>query len=259
MKVFLLPYNTGSAGAKTIADTLGIRRIKLANSKFVPSNKKLVINWGNSSPGFNHEVWINAPENVKHASHKARALDAMAMRGVPVLEYTRDVYEALSWLRLDGTVIARKVMQGSRGEGIVIIDREEDLHHNADAPLFTRYFKARDEYRVHVVMGKVVDVQQKRKRADVDNADVNYKVRSHENGFNFCREDVELPDVCSAASIAAVKALGLDFGAVDIRFNNKTGKCAVLEVNTAPGLEGTTIDTYAKAFIELFNNFDVQG
>ena len=49
----------------------------------------------------------------------------------------------------------------------------------------------------------------------------------------------------------AVKATGLDFGAVDIIWNNLQEKAYVLEINTAPGLEGQSVETYKKFLNEL--------
>jgi glutathione synthase/RimK-type ligase-like ATP-grasp enzyme len=43
-----------------------------------------------------------------------------------------------------------------------------------------------------------------------------------------------------------VKALGLTFGAVDLGLT-PTGKFKILEVNRAPGIEGSTIEAYVKA------------
>jgi glutathione synthase/RimK-type ligase-like ATP-grasp enzyme len=51
--------------------------------------------------------------------------------------------------------------------------------------------------------------------------------------------------------LAAVSALGLDFGAVDIIWNEREDKCYVLEVNTAPGLQGSTLENYANAIMEV--------
>jgi D-alanine-D-alanine ligase-like ATP-grasp enzyme len=48
-------------------------------------------------------------------------------------------------------------------------------------------------------------------------------------------------------SISAVNTLGLDFGAVDL-IVAKDGRVYVLEVNTAPGIEGITLEKYVKAF-----------
>jgi hypothetical protein len=54
----------------------------------------------------------------------------------------------------------------------------------------------------------------------------------------------EIPEVTQLA-IKAVQALGLDFGAVDVVFAD--GKASVLEVNSAPGLKGQTLVSYANA------------
>jgi D-alanine-D-alanine ligase-like ATP-grasp enzyme len=88
-------------------------------------------------------------------------------------------------------------------------------------------------------------------RLDIPRERVNFKIRSYENGWVFCRENIQKPDDLEAVSIAAVSAIGLTFGAVDVIYNEKQNKCFVLEVNTAPGLTGTTINSYATAIMEL--------
>ena len=40
----------------------------------------------------------------------------------------------------------------------------------------------------------------------------------------------------------------VDFGAVDVVWNQQNGQAYVLEINTAPGLAGQTITSYANAF-----------
>jgi len=52
--------------------------------------------------------------------------------------------------------------------------------------------------------------------------------------------------------VNAVNALGLDFGAVDIVYNNPERLATVIEVNSAPGMEAgsTTLFNYVKAFAE---------
>jgi glutathione synthase/RimK-type ligase-like ATP-grasp enzyme len=115
------------------------------------------------------------------------------------------------------------------------------------APLYTQYFKGRDEFRVHVVRGEVIDVQQKKARHTDEGVEVNQTVRNLANGWVFCREGVVAPDIVVDAAKGAVRTLGLDFGAVDIKCNRQGTRCAVLEVNTAPGLEGTSLDLYKNA------------
>ncbi len=72
-------------------------------------------------------------------------------------------------------------------------------------------------------------------------------IRVYNRGWVFTRNGVLLPDAVKLASVAAVKSLCLDFGAVDIGYRISTGKAAVFEVNTAPGIEGTTLKKYAAA------------
>ena len=72
-------------------------------------------------------------------------------------------------------------------------------------------------------------------------------VRNLANGWVFCRDNVVEPDGLRDAAVSACAALGLDFGAVDIIWNERENKCYVLEVNTAPGLQGTTLENYANA------------
>ena len=64
-------------------------------------------------------------------------------------------------------------------------------------------------------------------------------------------EDVVVPDVCRSLAIDSVAALRLDFGAVDIIWNKRHDRYYTLEVNTAPGLEGTTLERYSNAIRRL--------
>ncbi|OYV41136.1 MAG: hypothetical protein B7Z80_02670 [Rhodospirillales bacterium 20-64-7] len=113
------------------------------------------------------------------------------------------------------------------------------------ALLYTKYiFKVR-EFRVHVVNGAVIDTQQKIR--DPEKEPLSWKVRSHENGFIFARNGIVPSDTRDNLACSACTALGLDFGAVDI-VEDKKGNFYVLEINTAPGLEGQTIKSYGDAF-----------
>ena len=45
-------------------------------------------------------------------------------------------------------------------------------------------------------------------------------------------------------------AVGLKFGAVDLIWNELENKSYVLEINTAPGLTGATLEKYAQAIVK---------
>ena len=72
-------------------------------------------------------------------------------------------------------------------------------------------------------------------------------MRTHDNGFVFVRQDVELPAAARDMAVQALAATSLSFGAVDLIFNEHHNQYYVLEINTAPGLEGQTITSYADA------------
>ena len=52
----------------------------------------------------------------------------------------------------------------------------------------------------------------------------------------------------------SVNLLGLDFGAVDIGHRLQDNKFFVFEINTAPGIEGSTLDKYAKAIYNYYRS-----
>src|SRR5688572_274250 len=152
------------------------------------------------------------------------------------------------------TVIQRNTLTGRRGEGIVVCDRGTAPDNRGR--LWTRYFDRKDEYRVHVMGGRVIDVQKKRLKTEVRDeirrkeeaglpiGDV-FRIRSYENGWVFCREGVICPSSVLNAAIAATRACGLDFAGVDAGFRRSDNSARVFEVNTAPGIEGTTVSSYA--------------
>jgi glutathione synthase/RimK-type ligase-like ATP-grasp enzyme len=195
---------------------------------------------------------LNDPGYVEEAQCKLHSFRRMFDHGVPVPEFTRNPDVAADWLASGKfrRVLARTTLRGSQGHGILMLDQTTQTMPRA--PLYVEYVPKKHEYRVHVGRGEVLDIQQKRKRREVDNDEVNYQVRNGRYGWVFCRHDVTPPPgEALGAAVAAVNALGLDFGAVDLGVTEKDGRVAVYEVNTAPGLEGTTLETYAQFITNL--------
>lgn len=246
MKIY--PYNPGSKSARALAEALGIKRIKHEGP---PLNiRETVINWGASNirrPLPNVENVFNPPEAVKKASNKLSTLKILSGEGVCVPDWTEDRQEAIKWLGEGHTVFARTKLNGHSGEGIVVATPGEEQAF-VDAPLYTKYVPKKHEYRIHVFRDEAFFVQGKARKAEVPDDEVNWKIRNLAGGFIFAHKDVEIADVAKHEAIIAVKALGLDFGAVDIIWNQKENKYYVLEVNTACGLEGTTLEKYCEQF-----------
>lgn len=194
-------------------------------------------------------VVFNNPRAVAEAGDKFstfQKLDGV----VAIPDWTGDRQVAEEWIAEGHVVVCRTKLRGHSGAGIVIAARLEDM---VDAPLYTKYIKKLEEYRVHVAFGEVIDVTAKRKRRDFS-GEVNYAVRNHDNGWVYCRENIQEPVNMREMALAAVETMGLDFGAVDIIYNRHQGQCYILEINTAPGVEATTVAKYTEAFANKVGN-----
>ena len=145
-------------------------------------------------------------------------------------------------------VVVRMLTAASEGRGITIVPKEELTQ---VAPLYTEYIPKKKEFRVHVINNKVIDVQEKRRKKGLEQKE--FQVRNTANGYVFCRNDVVPPSDLHDVALAAVRAIGRTQGAVDVIWNEKQNKCYALEVNSRPGLQGTTLKIYADAWMEVLN------
>lgn len=224
------------------------KQVLSINHDRVPFLKRtrILINWGNSEPyPYKNCRVINHPDAVGLASNKINTFSRWLRDLVPCPDWTTDPSVARTWYDEGKTVFARTRLQGHSGDGIVILDGNNDF---IMAPLYTKYIKKKKEFRVHVFNKEVIDIQEKRRSMG---SDAGFLIRNHANGFVFCRDDIIEPSDLRDVAIQAVTSLGLDFGAADIIYNEHYDKCYALEVNTAPGLEGTTLQSYINKFREV--------
>lgn len=253
MKKLLIARVPPSAGARVVAKALNVRRVRpqIVN-KFTHS---LVVNWGTTAVASrgNQRV-INHPQSVYKAVDKKVCLQLLKAAGVPCLEFTTNG-QALREAYPKSILVARTLTKASGGKGIVIVRPGEAI---VSAPLYTKYEKKRAEFRVHVGPGEFYHIQQKRRKTSATMDEDQKLVRSHDNGWVLCENAVNItaPERESLKTLAkaAIAALGLDFGAVDILQRKKSGAFVVCEINTAPGVEATgTRAHYATAFNALRN------
>lgn len=254
----IMPYNIASKSAKALADALGCKRVRYDSPTFTNEHNHIIVNWGyGGDVDFVREPnrMLNHTNFVNRAGNKLLAFRSMSRVEVSTPEWTESRDRAQQWYLEGHRVVVRTVLRGHSGNGIHITDSlnypvsegGSDVYGLPSASLYVKYIKKQDEYRYHVFRGEVIDIQQKRKRRDVDNDQVNYQVRSHHTGWVYCRDNVHTRGGLSDMAISAVQCLGLDFGAVDIIWNERARRGYVLEVNTACGLEGETVRIYADA------------
>lgn len=244
-KYKVLPYKLGSQSAKVLAQSLETLRVK---PTYMPKRNEVIINWGNSPTShrfFNQPIDLNKHSAIAIACNKLKTfkkLEEVGFTHLPVWSDDRYTIYNLWEGHPNKNIYCRTKLTGHSGSGIVIASNSYEL---VDAPLYTIETKHKYEFRVHVFKGEVIDVQQKKKRSGVI---ANSAIRNHSNGYVYARSDITVPDIILEASTKAIAALGLDFGAVDIGYRERDNKAFVFEVNTAPGLVGSTIDIYKKAF-----------
>jgi hypothetical protein len=251
MTTYIYPYKAGSVSAKELANALELKRVKRVGSTIRGGYSTRIINWGSSTmPDYrNGTTIINTAPTVALATDKVRSLAHLSVFGLNVLESTTDKAVAATW----DTIYCRTLSRANSGRGIVVC-RPGDLI--VDAPLYTKgILTFRKEFRIHVVNGVVIDWQAKRRRDGwVDEGAVNTSIRNYAAGWVFCREDRWAPtEETKQLALDAVLALGLDFGAVDMfEIGYNTKRPMIIEVNTACGLTGTTLERYTEAFKEHY-------
>lgn len=235
-----------SKSAKALKEGLvaaGIRCFRKLPPFMVHRNSLVLFYGGNQSIGYQPIAKIKKLNDTRHlANNKLHSFQQFKEDNLSTVEWTTDVDVAKTW----PLVVARATLTGHSGQGITIwnpSNRDEPI---PIAQLYTKYIKKTYECRVHVFNEEVIDAQIKRKLKEYD-GEINTNVRNHTTGWVYCRDNFEVPEEAKVLSLNAIKALNLDFGAVDLIYNRHYNQFYLLEVNTAPGLEGTTLINYIKA------------
>lgn len=226
MKLRLLSTNLKSQSLKRIAEGLSTKLgYKVwRGSKLVPNRTHL--RYGDQKSKLQQYEWFKN-------------------NGVVALEFTTSIEEAKEWTN-ETTVFCRVLGNSSEGKGIVVAENAMEIK---PATVFTKYKKKKKEFRVHVFKDQVVHVLEKRRKVGFK-GESNSKIRNTANGYVFCSENVEEPPGIRELAIKASKVTSSDFKGIDIGWNEKKQELFVIEVNSAPGIEGTNVDRYIKVICE---------
>lgn len=255
-RVILFPYRMPSESGRALRDALegmGHKTMRVfANGKYRPRKGDTIINWGNHTPpGWLTKAQylglriVNSMANVLISRDKRLAFLAFAKAGVSTPKFAVTWEEAQ---KLDMPVMQYRSATAQGGSGVSYIEDVKRL--SLDCELWTSYIKKHSEFRVHVMHCTVIDVQQKKRRKDFE-GETNYKVRNLAGGWVYAREGIEVPTCVREQAVLAVGACGLDFGAVDVIYNKHHSTAYVLEINSAPGLEGNTVVNYAGSLLQM--------
>ena len=166
-----------------------------------------------------------------------------AANDIPSLEFTTDSDIVDGWLADKQIVFGRKYLNASCGKGIVIIEEQGNI---PELPVYTKYKKKKREFRVHVFKDEVANVTEKKRRKDFD-GQRDTKMRNLANGYVFVQQVEDEPEGLRELALRAAKVSPSDFRGVDIGFNEKKNELFVIEVNSAPGIQGTNVEKYLDA------------
>lgn len=223
------PASNGARDLVTRIRALGheVRRVRRVG-QLRPGG--LVVNWGHRSgrrDALNDRGWFS----------KLGELQRLHQEGVPTVEVRVGQNPGQGWLP----------RRNGHHEG-------NDLLRPGRADYWTLFRPIRHEFRVHVARFgeeyRSIRLGMKFPRV----ARPHEWIRSWQAGWHLlyneeAQQRAHGHNVRGVAK-AAVEALGLDFGAVDVAIGTD-GRTFVLEVNRAPGLEGQTLERYAQLFIGL--------
>jgi glutathione synthase/RimK-type ligase-like ATP-grasp enzyme len=212
-----------------------------------PERGDLVVNWGCSVPAELLAEWNRVG---------ARVLNS---------RITHNKY--LQLVRLNEARVPVPPHATTRGTGRWLARSAE--HHEANDLLrglthgdyYTMFLPSRQDLRVHILQGRSIRAGRKMPRRT--NPPPHPEFRSWQAGWKLVYDGEVVRQKHRDASRRACEALGLDFGAVDLitlgdrpeyaprGLYGSSGGYVVLEVNTAPGVEGNTLEIYARKFMEI--------
>ncbi len=272
------------SGATDITGKILMEKLNIKGGKNKPTNVKTVIGWGtkidkNVSFAKNIKV-INHPNSILLNRNKSNALKKLKEAGVPIAKYMdfEQVTEA------DLPVIGRTNWhQGGKGFWLCPTMALVSNAYQEGAQYFQKFIEIKDEYRLHVFNKEIIYSVKKVKRDNMTEAFITQNkekiesiatknnktlekdtvdyvlkqiakqhktadmiVRSNTRGWKFSRVTNVMPSLKEIA-IAATTALGLDFAAVDCCVD-AVGNVYIIELNSGPGLKGSTLEAYITAF-----------
>jgi glutathione synthase/RimK-type ligase-like ATP-grasp enzyme len=236
---------------------------------------------------------LNHPDKIRDNRNKFKTLQALQNAKVNVAKFASadEIMNLLKNGKIKLPLVGRKnYHQGGKGFWTCLTKGHVTDAIEKGAQYFQEYIPIKDEFRLHIFGDKLVWGVKKVQRnnmaeafkeqhaekiknsavkgnKELDQDTLNYTleklagrvqpdadmiVRSNMRGWKFSHI-TKIDKTLIEEAVKAVKAAGLDFGAVDCCID-EDGKPWVIEINTGPGLDGKPFDEYVKAFKERIDD-----
>ena len=231
----------------------------------------------------NHPNKIRSNRN-KLESLRTLASNEDTSNYVAKFSEAESVIDAIDHDRLTLPVIGRKRMhQGGKGFWFCVTKNMVTKAIAEGAQYFQEFLHIEREYRIHVFQNRAIYTQIKNEKSDkeywkslhkdkitkyaannnisLDDSTIdvvldrmareetlpNTLIRSNTRGWIFNHVALSDTDAKVVAAVNAVRAVGLDFGAVDLAIDSNNN-IYIIEINSGPGLKGAVLDAYVEAF-----------
>lgn len=231
-------------------------------------------------------VVLNHPNKVRSNRNKLTTLRTLEPKMTAAFMDANSILTALADAKsvIKFPLVGRtNYHQGGKGFWICLTLSHVRNAIDEGAQYFQNYIDIRDEFRLHVFGDKIIYAQKKVKRTNLEEAYIAQRaekitniagkndrkldkstldyalgrlakehsavdmiVRSNRKGWKFSHVKT-VDKAMEKQAIAALKAVSLDFGAVDCCLD-MDGKPWVIEINSGPGLDGSTLNTYVDTF-----------
>ena len=231
---------------------------------------------------------LNHPDKIRDNRNKFKTLQVLKAAKINVADFVDAGGVMKELDKKNGTIVLPLVgrtryHQGGKGFWTCLTKGQVKKAIDQGAQYFQNYLAVADEYRLHVFQGNVINAQRKTERSNMAEAfteqhaeriknnaaksgvkldektmahvlgDIGKRqenpdqiIKSNTRGWKFSQVKTVKPELQKIA-IDAIKAVGLDFGAVDCCIL-EDNSVAIIEVNTGPGLSGSSFDAYITAF-----------
>lgn len=252
-----------STSAFDLAEALGAERLRRFDGldfwnkgkRFSPAEDSVIVCWGTSLPELDG---IRVLNNMEAPLNKYQEWEKLVLARIPSPKMTKsDGFHGVAAYKRSGYVGRTFNHTG----GLDILEKTEAPDYFTFKEIFTQ------EYRIHSFNGKSIRAGKKIPRegftpveteADWKPGLLHPWVRSYDGGWKISYETFASTADMRMLAHKAVKALGLTFGAVDMA-QRPDGSLVVLEVNTAPGIEGNTLNTYVRAISKWVKQDETEG
>lgn len=244
-------YIFGFNQSRFYKHTTSFKISKITNFKFINSLKDLKINnddvlirYGETAHKNTDLLFrkvLNKSENIEKSKNKCISSLLLKQHNIPIPE----IFFIKSDIIKKDLPVLRRLKYHSRGTDIILIKKLKDL---TNGDYYSKFIKTDLEYRVHVFNNEAIRIQKKVPKKGIKKT----FIHNFENGYllrdNF-EHNLKLERNLISLSISSIKAIGLDFGAVDILIS-KERKPYVLEVNSAPRLNKYGRQLYSLYFLQ---------